>query len=188
VELEGPIRFELDHQHAAYDPVYAQRVWRILVQTDRVLSTFRGGFLGKASPVHFFWGAFDMALTLFSGRIGPEHPGGVPNLADRVVREAYSHECASVGFWPGSAALPEPAYYAYAYPEPEGYRGQPVEPAAAFYSPDLREFVLPYEAVRTAPDPDGALLAFLRSTYAAAASLGGWERAALERRGWAPGG
>jgi hypothetical protein len=186
VELEAPVPFEDDHAHASYDAEYANRAWRILLQTDRVLRSFRGGFLGKASPVHFFWGAFDLALTYFSGRPAPVHPGGVPHLADHVVREAYSHECASMGFWPGGGAMPEPAFYAYAYPEPEGYREHPLLPEQASYHPDLREYVLPYEAVRTAPDPDATLLAFLRSTYAAAASLGGWDRDALERRGWIP--
>jgi hypothetical protein len=179
-EVETAIRFEEDEEHRSYDPVQAQRFWRILVQADRVLQRFRSGFRGKSSPVHFFWGSFDLALTRFSGRGAPEHPGGIPNLADRIAREAYSHEVSSVGFWPGSGALPEPAFYSYAYPEPAGFREFPVRPEEAYYSPELREFVLPYEAVRRAEDPDRALLDFCRSTYEAAAELGGWERDGLE--------
>jgi hypothetical protein len=180
-EVEQPIRFEQDRLHATYDPEYAHRFWRILAQTDRVLTAFRSRFLGKCSPVHFFWGSFDMAVTRFSGRPAPEHPGGVPQLADWVVREAYSHEVSSCGFWPGGGPLPEPVFYSYAYPEPEGFKDYPVRPEAAYYHPDMREFVLPYEAMRTAADPDQALLAFLQSTYEAAADLSRWDRAALER-------
>lgn len=165
---------------AAYDRDAAERCWRVLVQAHRVFTRFRAGFLGKVSPVHFFWGAFDLAVTRFSGREAPPHPGGAPNLADWVMREAYSHEVASAGFWPG-AGLGEAAFYAYAYPEPEGYATYPVQPSAAYYHPELREFVLPYEAVRTADDPDATLLAFLESSYAAAAELAGWDRASLER-------
>lgn len=181
VEVELSIPFEQDRQHATYDPEYANRVWRILVQADRVLHEFRSGFLGKASPVHFFWGGFDLAITFFSGRRAPPHPGGVPNVANWVNQEAYSHECSSSGFWPGSGAIQEPAFYAYAYPEPDGYGEYSVQPEQAFYSPEMRLFILRYDDVRSAADPDAALLAFLRSTYAAAADLAGWDRAALER-------
>lgn len=184
VEVVEAIPFEEDDVHAAYDPDYANRFWRILASSARVMREFRGGFLGKASPVHFFWGSFDQAVTLFSGRAAPPHPGGFPNLADRVAREAYSRECSSAGFWPGNGApaIDAPAFYAYAYPEPPGYPDHPVRPGEAFYSPDMREFVLPYEAVRTAADPAATLRAFLDSTYEAAAERGGWDRPALERR------
>jgi hypothetical protein len=181
VEVETSIPFEQDREHATYDPEYANRLWRILLQADRVLHEFRGGFLGKASPVHFFWGGFDLAMTFFSGRPAPPHPGGVPNVGDQVNQEAYSHECSSAGFWPGGGAIQEPAFYAYTYPEPDGYADHPVRPEQAFYSPQMRLFVLRYEDVRGAADPDGALLAFLRSTYGAAAELAAWDRAALER-------
>jgi len=180
VEIESPIPFERDEEHAAYDPDAANRLWRILVQSDRVMSEFRGRFLGKCSPVHFFWGAFDLAVTRFSGRRAPDHPGA-PFVPLDVVREAYSHECASSGFWPGGGPLPEPVFYAYAYPEPAGYREWPVAPAEASYTSDLFEYALPYEAVRLAKNPDEALLAFLQSTYEAGAELGKWDRAALER-------
>ena len=180
-ELIDATPFAEDEDHAAYDPEAAHRFWRVLVQADRVLNRFRAGFLGKCSPVHFFWGSFDLAVTRFSGRPAPVHPGGVPHLPDRVVREAYSHEVSSAGFWPGGGAVPDPAFYSYAYPEPAGYKAAAVRPAAAYYSPDLTEFVLPYEAVRTASDPDGMLLGVLEDTYRAAADLGGWDRAALER-------
>ena len=180
-ELADPIiRFDLDETHRAYDADYANRFWRILVQADRVFRIFRSSFIGKASPVHFFWGAPDLAVTRFSGRPAPLHPGGVPHLPDEIVREAYSHEVSSCGFWPGGGAVPYPAFYSYAYPEPEGFSSAPVEPAEAFYSTDLREFIVPYDAVRLASSPDDALLAFLESTYAAAADLGSWDRAALE--------
>jgi hypothetical protein len=181
VEVEVAIPFEQDRQHATYDPEYANRLWRILVQVDRVLHRFRSAFLGKASPVHFFWGGFDLAMTFFSGRRAPTHPGGIPHLADWVMREAYSHECSSRGFWPGSATLQEPAFYAYAYPEPDGFKDYPIEPAEAFWSREMREYFLRYEDVRRAADPDAMLLSFFRSTHAAAAELGGWDRAALER-------
>ncbi len=180
VEVEDRTPFEQDHQHAAYDPEYAQRCWRILVQTDRVLKEFRSQFIGKVSPVHFFWGAFDLAVTRFSGRPAPQHPGA-PNLARFVAREAYSHEVSSCGFWPGGGVVDKPVFYAYAYPEPEGFRGCPIQPKEAFYSEELREFLLPYDAVRTAESPDQVLLSFLQSTYEAAANLGKWNRAALER-------
>jgi Family of unknown function (DUF5996) len=180
-EIAEPLRLDQDDQHTAYDPEYAQRFWRILVQADRVMTLFRSQFMGKSSPVHFFWGSFDLAVTRFSGRRAPEHPGGVPNMADWVTREAYSHEVSSCGFWPGGGAVVEPVFYAYAYPAPEGFQDYPVQPQAAFYSSDMQEFILPYEAVRQADDPDAALLTFLQSTYEAAANLGHWDRAALER-------
>lgn len=180
-EMVDPIPFDQDHLHASYDPAFAQRFWQLLSQVDRVFKQFRARFIGKSSPVHFFWGAFDLAVTRFSGQQAPEHPGGVPNCPDWVMREAYSHEVASCGFWPGSESMPYPAFYAYAYPEPPGYSDAHVLPSAANYDATLREFILPYEAVRTAPSPDAVLLDFLQSTYEAAADLGGWDRAALER-------
>lgn len=180
-ELEDATPFALDHHHATYDPVQAERLWRILASSDRVFKRFRSEFLGKASPSHFFWGSFDLAVTRFSGRTAPAHAGGVPNLPDWVAREAYSHEVSSAGFWPGGGPHPFPLFYSYAYPEPAGFSDAEVLPEGAFYSADLREFVLPYDVVRLAPSPDDALLDFLRSTYEAAADLGGWDRAALER-------
>jgi hypothetical protein len=180
-EVANPILFDQDHQHAAYDPEYAQRWWRILVQVDRVMTAFRSQFIGKSSPVHFFWGSFDLAVTRFSGRRAPEHPGGIPHMADWVTREAYSHEVSSCGFWPGGGSVVEPVFYAYAYPAPQGFRDYPVQPQEAFYSSDLQEFILPYEAVRQADDPDALLLTFLQSTYEAAANLGDWDRGELER-------
>jgi hypothetical protein len=180
-EVADPIRFDEDETHRAYDPGYANRFWRVLLQTDRVFKEFRARFTGKCSPVHFFWGAPDLAVTRFSGRRAPEHPGGIPHLPDRVTREAYSHEVSSCGFWPGGGVIPYAAFYSYAYPEPAGFAEAPVEPAAAFYSADLREFILPYDAVRQSASPDGTLLDFLQSTYEAAADLAGWDRAALER-------
>lgn len=179
-EIANPIPFEQDGQHSTYDPEYAQRFWRILVQSDRVMNAFRARFLGKCSPVHFFWGSCDLAVTRFSGRRAPEHPGGVPHMADWVTREAYSHEVSSCGFWPGGNGT-EALFYAYAYPAPDGFADYPVLPESAFYSPELQEFVLPYAALRQAEHPDAALLAFLQSTYEAAANLGHWERAELER-------
>lgn len=179
-ELAHAIPFDQDETHASYDPAAAQRFWRALVQADRVFRVFRARFRGKSSPVHFFWGAADLALTRFSGRPAPAHPGGVPNLPDWVVREAYSHEVSSCGFWPGSESYPQPAFYAYAYPEPAGYSEAAVQPEEARYDSALHEFVLPYDAVRQAPSPDAALLAFLESTYEAAADLGKWDRAALD--------
>src|SRR5207245_1752829 len=164
VELEHPIPFEADREHAAYDPEYAHRFWRVLAQADRVMGAFRAPFLGKVSPVHFFWGSFDLAVTRFSGRPAPRHPGA-PNVADRVTREAYSHEVSSCGFWPGGAGFDAPAFYAYAYPEPDGFCDYPVQPREAFYSDAFRELLLPYDAVRTANEPDEVLLAFLQSTY-----------------------
>ena len=182
VEVEERIPFEQDVQHSSYDPDYASRCWQIMVQTDTVLKEFRSRFIGKCSPVHFFWGAFDMAVTRFSGRRAPEHPGGVPALADFVVREAYSHEVSSCGFWPGGGMIEEPCFYAYAYPEPDGFKQATVNPEGAFYNADLNEFLLPYSIVRTSENPDNVLLEFLQSTYEAAANLGNWDRSSLERR------
>ena len=179
-EIPDAIRFSEDHAHASYDRDYAERHWRVLLQVNRVLHGFRTSFIGKCSPVHFFWGSFDLAVTRFSGRRAPLHPGGVPNLPDAVTQEAYSHEVSSAGFWPGSAGVEYPAFYSYAYPEPPGFSAAPIRPKEAFYSNDLREYVLPYDAVRSAPDPDGLLIDFLISTYEAAAVLGKWDRAALE--------
>lgn len=180
-ELEDATPFTEDDAHASYDADAAHRCWRVLVQAERVFTEFRARFLGKCSPVHFFWGAFDLAVTRFSGRPAPVHPGGVPHLPDWVVREAYSHEVSSAGFWPGGGAIPYPAFYSYAYPEPPGYKDAAIRPAGAFYSPELREFILPYDAARTADAPDPVLVEFLQSTYEAAANLGRWDRQALER-------
>ena len=179
-ELPAPIRFSEDSQHAAYDPDAVRRLFLIITNCDRVFKQFRTGFLGKASPVHFFWGSFDLAVTRFSGRRAPRHPGGVPNLPDAVACEAYSHEESSAGFWPGSGAIDYPAFYSYAYPEPAGFRTTKVRPDGAFFSEALGEFILPYDAVRTAADPDTALLDFLQSTYEAAAIAAKWDRDALE--------
>ena len=181
-EVADPIRFDRDEAHCAYDREYANRFWRVLVQADRVFKVFRAGFIGKCSPVHFFWGAPDLAVTRFSGRPAPEHPGGIPHLPDRVTRDAYSHEVSSCGFWPGGGPVPHAAFYSYAYPEPAGFAQAPVRPAAAFYSPDLREFLLPYDAVRQSESPDQTLLDFLQTTYDAAASLARWDRSSLERQ------
>jgi hypothetical protein len=178
-EVPNPIRFSEDHQHASYDSDAAHRFWRVLMQADRVFKHFRSGFLGKVSPVHFFWGSFDLAVTRFSGREAPHHPGGVPGLADAVTREAYSHEVSSAGFWPGSDAYPQAAFYSYAYPEPPGFRDAAI-PVGAEFDPGLGEFILRYDVLRQAPDPDAMLLDFLSSTYAAAADAGRWDRAALE--------
>ncbi len=179
-ELPDPIRFPLDTAHASYDAEATRRFFTILVNADRVFKQFRTGFLGKASPVHFFWGSFDLAVTRFSGRRAPRHPGGVPSLPDAVACEAYSHEVSSAGFWPGSGAIDYPAFYSYAYPEPAGFRTARVKPEATFFSEALGEFVLPYDAVRTADDPDKALLDFLQTTYEAAANAAKWDREALE--------
>jgi len=179
-ELPDPIRFPDDDQHVSYDPNAVQRFLQILVSADRVFKQFRTGFLGKASPVHFFWGSFDLAVTRFSGRRAPRHPGGVPHLSDAVVCEAYSHEVSSAGFWPGSGAIDYPAFYSYAYPEPAGFRSARVRPDAAFFSEALGEFILPYDAVRSAAQPDQALLEFLQSSYEAAANAAQWDRDALE--------
>ncbi len=179
-EIPGAIRFRDDRIHDAYDPEYARRFWRVLLQVDRVFQAFRTGFVGKCSPVQFFWGSFDLAVTRFSGRRAQLHPGGVPNLRDEVVREAYSHEVSSAGFWPGGGAIDYPAFYSYAYSEPEGYASAAVRPGGAFYHPDLHEFVLSYDAARSAARPEYALTEFLQSTYDAAADLGRWNRAELE--------
>ena len=180
-ELVDAIPFDEDTAHRAYDKDYAHRFWQILLRVHEVLSHFRTGFLGKASPVHFFWGSFDLAVTRFSGRRAPLHPGGIPHLPDAVVREAYSHEVSSAGFWPGGGGPIEyPAFYSYAYPAPDGFAAARVEPADAFFSKELAEFILPYDAVRAAPDPKQTLMSFLRSTYAVAASLAHWDRASLE--------
>jgi Family of unknown function (DUF5996) len=179
-ELPDPVKFSEDRKHASYDPNAVRRFLQILVNVDRVFKQFRTGFLGKASPVHFFWGSFDLAVTRFSGRRAPRHPGGVPNLPDAVACEAYSHEESSAGFWPGSGAIDYPAFYSYAYPEPPGFRAVKVRPDAAFFSEALGEFILPYDAVRTAAAPDQALLEFLQSTYDAAANTAKWDRDALE--------
>jgi Family of unknown function (DUF5996) len=178
-EVPNPIRFSQDHTHGAYDAAAAHRFWRALVQADRIFKLFRTGFLGKASPVHFFWGSFDLAVTRFSGRPAPPHPGGVPGLPDDVAREAYSHEVSSAGFWPGNEAFPRAAFYSYAYPGPAGFRDRAVPPGAAF-DPTLGEFILPYDTVAQSRDPDALLLDFLSTTYAAAADAAGWDRAALE--------
>jgi len=181
-EVAEPIRFDRDEVHRAYDREYANRFWRVLVQADRVLKEFRARFTGKCSPVHLFWGALDLAVTRFSGRPAPRHPGGVPNLPDWVTREAYSHEVSSCGFWPGGGAVAYPAFYSYAYPEPGGFAGARIRPEGAFYSTDLREFILPYDVVRQSESPDETLLAFLQTTYEAAADLAKWDRQSVERQ------
>jgi hypothetical protein len=180
-EVADPIPFEEDETHRAYDAEYANRFWRILVQADRIFKEFRARFIGKCSPVHFFWGAPDLAVTRFSGRKAPKHPGGVPNLPDWVAREAYSEEVSSCGFWPGGGPIPYAAFYSYAYPEPAGFAASAVQPGGAFYSSDLREFILPYDIVRQSESPDDTLLEFLQTTYAAAANLAKWDRSSLER-------
>jgi hypothetical protein len=179
-EISDSVPFGEDNVHAAYDSDCANRFWRILVVSHEIFTRFRTSFLGKASPVHFFWGSFDLAVTRFSGRRAPLHPGGVPHLPDAVVREAYSHEVSSAGFWPGGGMIDYPAYYSYAYPMPEKFPLAPAQPDAAFFCAPLGEFILPYDAVRAAPDPAAQLTAFLESTYAAAAELARWDRAALE--------
>ena len=179
-EVPEPIRFDQDETHRAYDGEYANRFWRILVQADRVFKEFRARFIGKCSPVHFFWGSPDLAVTRFSGRSAPEHPGGVPNLPDWITREAYAQEVSSCGFWPGGGPIPYAAFYSYAYPEPTGFAAASVQPGAAFYSSDLREFVLPYQVVQQSDSPDGILLEFLQTTYDSAANLGKWDRSSLE--------
>jgi hypothetical protein len=182
VEIPNPIQaFPENEEQATYDPEAVGRYWQALLQVHRVFTDFRARFIGKVSPVHFFWGAFDLAVTRFSGRTAPKHPGGAPNLADWVMEEAYSHEVSSAGFWPG-AGLGETAFYAYAYPEPDGFSKYPVRPEAAYYHKEIGEFILSYEAVRTADEPDTVLLDFLQSTYEAAADLAKWDRNALERK------
>jgi hypothetical protein len=175
VEIPAPVPFEQDTQHDAYDAAAAHRFWRILVQVERVLTAARTRFVGKASPAHFFWGSFDLALSRFSGRLAP------PREGPAFMAEAYSHEVISHGFWPGSGPVADPSFYAYAAPEPAGLEDARVQPDAAYYHREMREFILPYEAVRTAPDPDAALEAFVDSTYDRAATLAGWDRATLER-------
>ena len=173
-EVADPIPFERDETHGAYDAAAVHAFWRALVEVDRVFRIFRTGFVGKSSPVHFFWGSFDLAVTRFSGRTAPPHPGGIPGLPDAVTREAYSHEVSSAGFWPGSAAYPQAAFYSYAYPAPAGFADARVEPADAEWSTAMGEWLLPYDAVRRAADADAVLLRFLQSTYRAAADLAGW--------------
>ena len=179
-EIAGAEAFAQDWQHCAYDPEYAQRFWRVLVQADRVFKTFRTAFIGKCSPVHFFWGSFDLAVTRFSGRRAPAFAGSAPGVSAGVMREAYSHEVSSAGFWPGGNGADFPAFYSYAYPVPAGFGAASVQPEGAFYSDALGEFLLPYDVVRTAADPDAALLAFLQSTFDAAASAARWDRGELE--------
>lgn len=179
-ELPQAIAFDEDEVHRSYDAEYAQRFWRALVRADRVFKVFRGRFTGKCSPVHYFWGSGDLAVSRFSGRRAPAHPGGAPNMPDRLLREAYSHECSSCGFWPGGDNAPYPFFFSYAYPAPQGFAEARVRPPEASYNRGLGEFVLPYDAVRESADPDTTLLDFLQSTYEAAAGLGGWDRAALE--------
>lgn len=179
-EVPDPVPFRDQAEPGYYDPAAVEDFWRALLAIDAVFKRFRTGFLGKVSPVHFFWGSFDFAVTRFSGRPAPLHPGGFPALPDSVTREAYSHEVSSAGFWPGGGGIDEAAFYAYAYPTPEGFGDAPVAPEAAYFHKDLGEFILPYAAVRQAADPEAALLAFLQSTYEAAADLGHWDREALE--------
>jgi hypothetical protein len=186
-EVEEAIPFSQDEKHAAYDAEYAKRFWRVLLQADRIFKEFRARFIGKCSPVHFFWGSFDLAVTRFSGRRAPQHPGGVPHLPDAVTREAYSHEVSSCGFWPGAPAMPKPVFYSYAYPEPSGFSAAKVKPNAAFYSSALHEFILPYDEVRKADSTDSVLLDFLQSTYEAAADAGVWDRPVLEQQSPFPG-
>jgi hypothetical protein len=180
-ELEDATPFAEDVSHGSYESEYAAKFWRVLVQTQRVLQGFRAGFIGKCSPIHFFWGAFDLAVTRFSGRSAPPHTGGALNCPAWVMREAYSHELSSCGFWPGGGPHPFPFFYSYAYPEPDGFPSATIQPEGAFYSKDLGEWILPLDVVREATSPDDALLAFLETTYQAAAELGHWDRSTLER-------
>ena len=186
-EVQDPIRFDLDERHRSYDADYANRFWRALLQSHLVFGRFRARFVGKCSPIHFFWGAPDLAVTRFSGRAAPKHPGGIPHLPDAVTREAYSQEVSSCGFWPGGGAIAYPAFYSYAYPEPPGFAESLGNRGAGFYSPELREYILPYDTLRLAASPDDTLLEFLQATYEAAANLGGWNRQILERNGAVPG-
>ena len=181
VEVPDRIPFEEDQKHATYDPEYMQRCWRILVQTNRVLTKFRSRFIGKVSPIHFFWGAFDMAVTRFSGRPAPLHPG-TPNCGVFVMQEAYSHEVSSCGFWPGGGLVDNPAFYSYSYPEPQGFKDYAIQPREAYYHTGISEFLLPYDVVRSSSSPGEVLLSFLQSTYEGAATCGGWDRQALERQ------
>jgi uncharacterized protein DUF5996 len=178
-ELPDATPFPEDHAHNTYDPKFANRFWTVLLQCDRLMKQFRSRFSGKASPVHFFWGGLDLAVTRFSGRSAPEHPGGVPHLSDLVTKEAYSDEVSSCGFWPGNESYPTAAFYSYAYPEPQGFKGAAV-PSGAFYEQKLGEFILPYRVVREADSPDRLVLDFFQRTYEAAANLGKWDRTALE--------
>jgi hypothetical protein len=182
-EIENALPFERDRVHAQYDPIYAQRFWLALVQADRVMKEFRARFIGKVSPVHFFWGSFDLAVTRFSGRTATPPKGGAPNVAPWVIAESYSHECSSCGFWPGNGGYGRAAFFVYAYPEPAGYGGTRLATAEAFYDTGPGQFILPYDAVQRSDDPDRLLLGFLQETYAAAAELGNWDRKALERQG-----
>jgi hypothetical protein len=189
MEMSDATRFPEDRSHASYDPDAAHRCWQVLLNTDRVLKGFRGRFLGKSSPSHFWWGGFDIACTRFSGRPAPRHPGGIPNLPDYVSIESYSHECISAGWWPGTVGGPvaEPAFYAYSYPEPPGCEMAPIRPEAAYYQPQMHIWVLPYDSVRNAADPELTILEFLQSTYDVAADLAKWDRQSLERpAGWTP--
>jgi len=186
-EIDDATPFAEDRVHASYNPRYANRFWRILLESDRVFAIFRARFVGKSSPSHFFWGSFDLAVTRFSGRPAPPHPGGAPHCPDWVATEAYSHEVISAGFWPGAPGMmDEPVYYAYAYPEPAGLSAASVRPREAYWHTGMKEFLLPYEAIRAAKSPDDALLDFLQSTYEAAADLAKWDRKALERAGLGP--
>jgi hypothetical protein len=185
-EVENPIPFAEDRTHRKYDGSHAHLLWRALVQMQRVFEEFRARYVGKCSPVHLFWGSFDLAVTRFSGRPAPKHPGGVPNLPDPVTEEAYSHEVASCGFWPGNAGAPDPIFYAYAYPTPDGFAGAAIQPPEAFWLADLGEFVLPYEAVRASSNPDATLTSFLETTYEAAADLAKWDRTFERRAGYTP--
>jgi hypothetical protein len=185
-EVSNPIPFSIDQAHRSYDSGAAHAFWRALVRADRMFTLFRSSFIGKVSPVHFFWGSFDLAVSRFSGRRAPRHGGGIPGLPDAVTREAYSHEVSSAGFWPGNDAFPRPAFFSYAYPEPAGFRDRPVAPGA-YFDAILGEFILPYDAVRAAGEPDALLLKFLSGTYEAAAQTGGWDRAALECQMGVPG-
>jgi hypothetical protein len=180
IKDEEAVPFDEDEVHRSYDGEAVNRFWRVLVQCERVMTAFRAAFRGKSSPVHFFWGNMDLALTRFSGRRAPEHPGGRPNLPDAVLRDAYSHECTECGFWPGGEEHPEPVFYSLAYPMPEGFKEARVAPRGASYSEDLGEFILPYRQVRESSDPDATVLEFLQSTYEAASDLGAWDRAGLE--------
>jgi hypothetical protein len=180
-EVEKAIPFAEDREHASYDPDAVHRFWRALLQVDRVFKRFRARFRGKSSPVHFFWGSFDLAVTRFSGRPAPPHPGGFPNMPDSVTREAYSHEVSSAGFWPGGEPMPYPIFYSYSYPTPDEFSKVEVSPSSATWNADLGEFVLPYDDVRKAASPEETLLDFLETTYAGASRLAGWDRAALEQ-------
>ena len=185
-EIENAVPFEQDQTHAHYEPVYAQRFWRALLQADRVMKAFRARFIGKVSPVHFFWGSFDLAVTRFSGRLAPPLNAPAPNVAAWVMREAYSHEVSSCGFWPGNGGYGRAAFYVYAYPEPPGYGDTRLRTPEAFYDRGLKQFILPYDAVRRSQDPDALLLGFLQETYEAAADKAGWDRQALERQALEP--